>query len=111
YTKPGETYTLLILKDTTPPKEVSDIWYQTRKKVNDMRGTMPQGVLGPMFNDEFGDVYGSIYALSADGFSDEELRQFAEKVRARFLQVPDVAKVELFGVQPEKIFIEVPQHR
>lgn len=111
YTKPGESYTLLILKDTTPPKEVTDIWYQTRKKVGDMRGTLPQGVLGPMFNDEFGDVYGSIYALSADGFSDEELRQFAEKVRARFLQVPDVAKVELFGVQPEKVFIEVPQHR
>ncbi len=111
YTKPGESYTLLVLKDTTPPKEVNEIWYQTRKKIGDMRGTLPQGVLGPQFNDEFGDVYGSIYALSADGFTDEELRQFAEKVRAQFLQVPDVAKVELFGVQPEKLFIEIPQYR
>jgi multidrug efflux pump len=111
YSKPGETYTLLLLKDTTPPKEVSDIWYQTRKRVNDMRHTLPQGVFGPFFNDEFGDVYGSIYALSADGFTDEELRQYAEKVRAGLLHVPDVAKVELFGVQPEKIFIEIPQFR
>ncbi|HET6786624.1 MAG TPA: efflux RND transporter permease subunit, partial [Aquabacterium sp.] len=99
------------LKDSTPPKEVPDIWYQTRKKVNDMRHTLPQGVLGPFFNDEFGDVYGSIYALSADGFSDEELRQYADKVRGQFLHMPDVAKVELFGVQPEKIFVEIPQFR
>ncbi len=111
YSKPGETYSLLLLKDTTPPKEVNDIWYQTRKKVGDMRYTLPQGVVGPFFNDEFGDVYGSIYALSADGFTDEELRQHAEQVRAQFLRVPDVAKVELFGVQPEKIFIEIPQFR
>lgn len=111
YSKPGETYSLLLLKDTTPPKEVNDIWYQTRKKVGDMRQTLPQGVIGPFFNDEFGDVYGSIYALSADGFTDEELRQHAEQVRASFLRVPDVAKVELFGVQPEKIFVEIPQFR
>ncbi|HEX5371168.1 MAG TPA: efflux RND transporter permease subunit [Aquabacterium sp.] len=111
YSKPGETYSLLLLKDSTPPKEVPDIWYQTRKKVNDMRHTLPQGVLGPFFNDEFGDVYGSIYALSADGFSDEELRQYADKVRGQFLHMPDVAKVELFGVQPEKIFVEIPQFR
>ena len=111
YSKPGETYTLLLIKDSTPPKEVADIWYQTRKKVGDMRGTLPQGVIGPFFNDEFGDVYGSIYALSADGFSDEELRQYAEKARASFLHVPDVAKVEMFGVQPEKVFVEVPQFK
>jgi multidrug efflux pump len=111
YSKPGETYSLLLLKDSTPPKEVQEIWYQTRKKISDMRHTLPQGVLGPFFNDEFGDVYGSIYALSADGFSDEELRQYADKVRGQFLHVPDVAKVELFGVQPEKVFVEIPQFR
>jgi multidrug efflux pump len=111
YSKPGETYSLLLLKDSTPPKEVQEIWYQTRKKIGDMRHTLPQGVLGPFFNDEFGDVYGSIYALSADGFSDEELRQYADKVRGQFLHVPDVAKVELFGVQPEKVFVEIPQFR
>ena len=111
YSKPGETYILLQIKDSTPPKEVADIWYQTRKKISDMHSTLPQGVLGPFFNDEFGDVYGSIYALSADGFTDEELRQYAEKVRATFLHVPDVAKVEMFGVQPEKVFVEVAQFK
>jgi len=111
YTKPGESYTLILLKDSTPPKEVPDIWYQTRKKINDMRLTLPQGVIGPFFNDEFGDVYGSIYALSADGFTEEELRQYAEKVRSELLHVPDVAKVELFGVQAEKVFVEIPQFR
>ncbi len=111
YSKPGETYTLLLLKDSTNPKDVPDLWYQARKRVNDMRHTLPQGVIGPFFNDDFGDVYGSIYALSADGFSDEELRQYAERVRAKFLLVPDVAKVEFFGVQPEKIFVEIPQFR
>src|SRR5690606_6232082 len=111
YTKPGESLTLMQLKDHTPPKEINGLWYQVRKKVGDIQYTLPQGVLGPFFNDEFGDVYGSIYALSADGFSEEELRRFAESVRSRFLRVPDVAKVELMGVQPEKIFLEAPQQR
>ncbi|MFG6414818.1 efflux RND transporter permease subunit [Roseateles sp. DC23W] len=111
YTKPGESLTIFQLKDNTPPKDVSDTWYQTRKKINDMRATLPQGVLGPFFNDEFGDVYGSIYALSADGFSREELREHADRVRQTLLQVKDVAKVEIFGVQPEKLFIEISQKR
>ena len=111
YTKPGESLTLLELKDSTPPKDVPASWYQVRKKIADMRSTLPQGVVGPVFNDDFGDVYGSIFALSADGFSDEELRVMAESLRSQLLRVPDVAKVELFGVQPEKIFVEVSQKR
>ncbi|OGB07441.1 MAG: multidrug transporter AcrB [Burkholderiales bacterium RIFCSPHIGHO2_12_FULL_69_20] len=111
YTKPGESLTLLELKDSTPPKDVPATWYQVRKKIGDMRHTLPQGVVGPVFNDDFGDVYGSIFALSADGFSDEELRVMAESLRSQLLRVPDVAKVELFGVQPEKIFVEVSQKR
>ena len=111
YTKPGESLTILNLKDSAPPREVAGVWYQARKKIGDMRGTLPGGVIGPVFNDDFGDVYGSIFALSADGFSHEELRSYAERVRQRLLRVPDVAKVELFGVQPEKIFIEVSQKR
>jgi multidrug efflux pump len=82
-----------------------------RKKVGDMRNTLPQGVIGPFFNDEFGDVYGSIFALSADGFSEEELRVFAERCASQLLRVPDVAKVELFGAQAEKIFVEISQKR
>ncbi|PZP35242.1 MAG: multidrug transporter AcrB [Roseateles depolymerans] len=111
YTKPGESLTVFQLKDNTPPKEVPDLWYQVRKKVGDMRSNLPQGVLGPVFNDEFGDVYGSIYALSAEGFSREELREHADRLRDRLLQVRDVAKVEIFGIQPEKVFIEISQKR
>ncbi|WP_428425199.1 efflux RND transporter permease subunit [Methylibium sp.] len=111
YTKPGESLTMLQIQDSSPGKEVPNVWYQVRKKIGDMRGQLPAGVQGPFFNDEFGDVFGSIYALSADGFSDEELRQHAETLRSRLLRVPDVAKVELFGVQAEKVFIEIPQKR
>ena len=111
YTKPGESLTILQLKDSSPPKEVADVWYQVRKKVGDMRSTLPSGVIGPVFNDDFGDVYGSIYALSADGFSPEELRAHAESVRSQLLTVPGVAKVELFGVQAEKLFVEISQRR
>lgn len=111
YTKPGESLTIFQLKDNSPPKEVTNVWYQARKKVGDIRGTLPQGVIGPFFNDEFGDVYGSIYALSADGFTPEELREHADRVRQQLLRVPDVAKVEVFGAQPEKIFVEMSQKR
>jgi len=111
YTKPGESLTMFQLKDSAPPKDVPNTWYQVRKKIGDMRQTLPAGVLGPIFNDEFGDVYGSIYALSADGFTREELREHADVVRQQLLQVPDVAKVEMFGVQPEKIFVEISQKR
>jgi multidrug efflux pump subunit AcrB len=111
YTKPGESLTVLELRDSAPPGEVQQVWYQVRKKIGDMQATLPPGLIGPFYNDEFGDVYGSIYALSADGFTPEELRRFAEQVRTRFLAVADVAKVEFFGVQDEKIVIEVPQRR
>jgi multidrug efflux pump len=111
YTKPGESLTILQLKDSSPPKEVAGSWYQARKRVGDMRSTLPAGVIGPILNDDFGDVYGSIFALSADGFSKEELRVFADGVRQRLLKVPDVAKVETFGASPEKLFIEISQKR
>jgi multidrug efflux pump len=111
YTKPGESLTMFQLKDSAPPKEVANTWYMVRKKIGDMRQTLPAGVIGPVFNDEFGDVYGSIYALSADGFSREELREHADAVRQQLLRVPDVAKVEVFGAQPEKLFIEISQKR
>ncbi|MCU0774927.1 MAG: efflux RND transporter permease subunit [Ideonella sp.] len=111
YTKPGESLTILQLRDSSPPRDVPNTWYQVRKKIGDMRSTLPQGVIGPVFNDDFGDVYGSIFALSADGFSREELRVFADRVRQRLLRVPDVAKVEVFGSQDEKVFVEISQAR
>jgi multidrug efflux pump len=111
YTKPGESLTILQLKDSSPPEAVADSWYAARKKIGDMRSTLPAGVIGPVFNDDFGDVYGTIFALSADGFSREELREFADQARQALLRVPDVAKVEVFGAQPERIFVEVSQRR
>ena len=111
YTKPGESLTMFQVKDSTPGKDVGDTWYAVRKKIGDIRSTLPSGVIGPVFNDEFGDVYGSIYALTADGFSQEELRTYADQVRRQLLLVPDVAKVETFGVQAEKLYIEVSQKR
>ncbi|MCR5881854.1 efflux RND transporter permease subunit [Rhizobacter sp. J219] len=111
YSKPGETLIIFQLKDSTPPKDVQQIWYTVRKKVGDMRGTLPGGVVGPFFNDEFGDVYGSIYALSSDGFTYDELKEHADQVRQRLLKVKDVNKVEVFGAQDEKIFIEISQKR
>lgn len=106
YSKPGETVIILQLRDSTPPKETPSAWYQVRKKIGDIRGTLPPGVIGPFFNDEFGDTYGSIFALSGDGFNYAEVKDYADFVRQQFLKVPSVSKVELFGVQDEKINIE-----
>ncbi|MEW7847230.1 efflux RND transporter permease subunit [Massilia aurea] len=106
FSKPGETTIILELRESTPPKETGPAWYQVRKKIGDMAGTLPQGVIGPFFNDEFGDTYGSIFALSGDGFTYGEMRDYADFVRQQLLRVPLVAKVEQFGVQDEKVYIE-----
>ncbi|NVM77671.1 multidrug efflux pump subunit AcrB [Duganella sp. SG902] len=106
YSKPGETTIILKLRESAPPKEVAQSWYQVRKKIGDIRGTLPAGVQGPFFNDEFGDTYGSIFALSGDGFTYAEMKDYADFVRQQLLGVPLVSKVELFGVQDEKINIE-----
>jgi multidrug efflux pump len=106
YSKPGETLIILQLRESTPPKETASAWYQVRKKIGDIGGTLPPGVIGPFFNDEFGDTYGSIFALSGDGFTYAEIKDYADFVRQQLLHVPSVAKVELFGVQDEKINIE-----
>lgn len=111
YSKPGETVIFLQLDDSAPPKQVADIWYTTRKRVSDMAGTLPRGVVGPFFNDEFGDTFGVLLAFSADGFKYAELKDFVLQVRQEMLKVPDVAKVQLFGVQPEKVFIDVSHYK
>ncbi|WP_102296347.1 efflux RND transporter permease subunit, partial [Janthinobacterium sp. AD80] len=105
YSKPGETLILLELRESAPPKETAAAWYQVRKKIGDIKGTLPSGVVGPFFNDEFGDTYGSIFALSGDGFTYAEMKDYADKVRQELLAVGQVSKVELFGVQDEKINI------
>lgn len=111
YSKPGESQIIFELKDSSKPAEVANIWYQVRKKVGDMRYQLPGNIQGPFFNDEFGDVYGVIYALQGEGFSYAELKDFADDVRQQLLRVRDVAKVEQFGVQDERVWVEVSQKR
>ncbi|TAG28843.1 MAG: efflux RND transporter permease subunit, partial [Burkholderiales bacterium] len=111
YAKPGESLIILELLDTAPKKEVQALWYQARKKVGDIRHTLPPEALGPFFNDEFGDVFGSIYAFTGDGFNLSELRDRVESVRQELLRLPDVSKIELVGVQDDKIFIEIANNK
>src|SRR5262245_29597244 len=106
FTRAGVTTIFVNLKDSTGAKEIPDIWYHVRKSIGDMRHTLPVGVIGPGFNDEFGDTYGIIYGFTADGFTHRELRDYVEDVRSRLLRVPDVLKIEVLGAQDEKIFVE-----
>ena len=107
YTKPGQATVFVYLKESTPKAEIQDIWYQVRKKVSDIKATLPKDVVGPFFNDEFGDVFGIIYGITYDGFTPREARDFAETVRAEFLRSPDVGKVDIFGDQDEKIYLNL----
>ena len=106
YTSPGLTTIFVNLKGSTSAREVPDIWYQVRKNIGDMRRTLPQGVVGPGFNDDFGDTYGLIYAFTADGFSHRELRDYVEDMRSKLLLVKDVSKIEILGAQDEQIYVE-----
>ncbi|MBI5716778.1 MAG: efflux RND transporter permease subunit [Burkholderiales bacterium] len=107
YAKPGVTQIMINLREATPPAAVPQVWYQVRKKLGDIQHELPQGVRGPFFNDEFGDTFGNLYAITGAGFSPAELREFAEAARNEFLRVADVNKVDLIGVQDERIYVEV----
>ena len=106
YSQPGVAFIQVNLSDTTPPRRVKELWYQARKKVADIRGDLPAGIIGPNFNDEFGDVYSALYMMTADGLSLADLKRRAEDIRQTLLRVPGVNKVDLIGNQPERIFIE-----
>lgn len=107
YSKPGEALVFFLAKDSTPARDMQDVWYQVRKKIGDMRGTLPAGVQGPYFNDEFGDTYGNIFALVGEGVAHAELKRNADAIRNELLRIPDVAKVSFFGEQPQRVFIEL----
>src|SRR5262252_5266313 len=111
YTVAGQSTIFVYLLESTPKKDVPDLWYQVRKKVGDIKQTLPQGVVGPFFNDEFGDTYGIIYGFMADGFSHRELRDYAEEARSRLLRVKDVSKAEFLGTQDERIYVEFSTQR
>ena len=106
YTTAGQTTIFVDLEQSAPPAAIPDVWYQVRKNIGDMRGTLPQGVIGPFFNDDFGDTFGIIYAFTADGFTFRELRDYVEGARSRLLQVKDVSKIDVLGAQDEQVFIE-----
>src|SRR5256714_3120727 len=106
YSQPGVSFIRVILSDRTPPAKVKDLWYQVRKKVGDIRGTLPSGITGPNFNDEYGDVYSALYMLSGDGLTLADLTTRAQDIRQRLLRAPDVNKVDIIGERPQRIFIE-----
>ncbi|VBB04979.1 acriflavin resistance protein [Lucifera butyrica] len=107
YSTPGLTVIYVNLKDSVPKKEIRNHWLEARNMVNDIKSTFPTGVMEPIFNDRFDEVYGIMYALTGDGYSYETMRQKAEKIRRIMLDVPSVSKVKLIGVQTEKIYIEI----
>jgi multidrug efflux pump len=106
YSQPGISFVQIYLLDNTPPTKLKDLWYQVRKKVGAIKSDLPMGVIGPNFNDEYGDVYSAIYMLTADGLRLADLKITAEDIRQRLLRVANVNKVDLIGEQPERIFIE-----
>jgi len=111
YSKPGESVVIFQIKDYAPAADVSGVWTTVRKKVGDMRAALPAGVQGPYFNDDFGDTYGVIVALSSPGYSTKDQRDYANQVRQSLLQVEDVGKVEIYGLQEERIYVELSRRR
>lgn len=109
--RPGESLLFVNLKENTVPAQVPDAWYQVRKKVSDMAYSLPAGVQGPFFDDEFGDVYANLYTLQGDGFTPAQLHDYAEQLRTELLRVPDVGKVSLFGDPEQQIRLEIDNNR
>ncbi len=107
YSRPGESQVIFMARDAMPSKGVPDVWYQIRKKVGDIRPTLPEGTVGPFFNDEFGDTFGNIYALTGKGFDYAVMRDYADRIQLSLQRVPDVGKVDLVGLQDQKVWIEV----
>lgn len=106
FTQPGQSLIYVELLGSTPDAKVADTWYQVRKYIGDIRHTLPPGIQGPFFNDDFGDTFGIVYGFTADGFTHRELRDHVEEMRSELLKVPDVSRIEFIGAQDERVFIE-----
>ncbi|MDT8296106.1 efflux RND transporter permease subunit, partial [Roseomonas mucosa] len=106
FTQPGQSLIYVELLGSTPGAKVADTWYQVRKYIGDIRHTLPPGIQGPFFNDDFGDTFGIVYGFTADGFTHRELRDHVEEMRSELLKVPDVSRIEFIGAQDERVFIE-----
>ena len=107
YSRPGESQVIVMARDSMPSDQVPDLWYEVRKRVGDIRATLPDGTVGPFFNDEFGDTFGNIYALTGPGFDYAILKDYAERIQLELQRVADVGKVDLLGLQDEKVWIEI----
>ena len=107
YSRPGESQVIFVARDDLRSRQIPDLWYQVRKRVGDIRATLPREIVGPFFNDEFGDTFGNIYALTGKGFDYALMRDYADRIQLELQRVPDVGKVELVGLQDEKVFIEL----
>ena len=103
YSRPGESMVMFIARDSFKSKDIPDIWYEVRKRVGDMKHELPAGVQGPFFNDEFGDTFGNIYVLTGKDFSYAVLKEYAERLQLQLQRVKDVSKVDLVGLQDEKV--------
>ncbi|NUF14717.1 efflux RND transporter permease subunit [Acinetobacter lactucae] len=107
YSRPGESLVTFVAKDSLTSDKIPDVWYNVRKKVNDIRHELPNGVQGPFFNDEFGDTFGNIYVLTGKDFDYAVLKEYADRLQLQLQRVKDVSKVELIGLQDQKIWIEI----
>ncbi|PKA71398.1 multidrug efflux pump [Pseudomonas baetica] len=107
FSRPGESQVTFIARDSMHSNQIPDLWYQVRKKVSDIRQTLPPGIQGPFFNDEFGTTFGNIYALTGDGFDYAVLKDYADRVQIQLQRVKDVGKVDLLGLQDEKVWVEL----
>ncbi len=111
YSRPGESQVILMARDSLRSRQIPDLWYQVRKRVGDIRPTLPREIVGPFFNDEFGDTYGNIYALTGKGFDYAVMRDYADRIQLELQRVPDVGKIDLVGLQDEKVWIELSNTR
>ncbi|MHC8322048.1 efflux RND transporter permease subunit [Pseudomonas sp. GB2N2] len=107
FSRPGESQVTFVARDSMHSADIPDLWYQVRKKISDIRQTLPPGIQGPFFNDEFGTTFGNIYALTGDGFDYAVLKDYADRIQIQLQRVKDVGKVDLLGLQDEKIWIEL----
>ncbi len=111
YSRPGESQIIFMARDSLRSRQIPDLWYQVRKRVGDIRPTLPREIVGPFFNDEFGDTYGNIYALTGKGFDYAVMRDYADRIQLELQRVPDVGKIDLVGLQDEKVWIELSNTR
>ncbi|HEY0333347.1 MAG TPA: efflux RND transporter permease subunit, partial [Stenotrophomonas sp.] len=111
YSRPGESQIIFMARDSMPAKDIPELWYQVRKKVGDIRATLPSEAVGPFFNDEFGDTFGNIYALTGKGFDYAVMKDYADRIQLELQRVPDVGKIDLVGLQDEKVWIEISNTR